>query len=131
MHALSCFVYTGTNNCTDREVRLVGGSLQNEGRVEICFDNLWGSICDDSWDNADASVVCRQLGYADTLDTVPLHGAHFGHALATFHLDNLDCRGNETDLGECPHNGVGIHNCFNDEEAGVVCASKLVHCSRP
>lgn len=47
--------------CTEGEVRLVGGSSDSEGTVEICHDKLWGLITDAGWDNKDARVICRQL----------------------------------------------------------------------
>ena len=49
--------------CTNGTVRLVGGFNSYEGRVEICYNNQWGTVCDDSFTNIDAKVVCRQLGY--------------------------------------------------------------------
>ena len=52
--------------CAYGQVRLVGGNIVNEGRVEICMNNVWGTVCDDSWGSADATVVCRQLGYSTT-----------------------------------------------------------------
>ena len=52
--------------CTNGQLRLAGGSVPNEGRVEICMSNVWGTICDDGWGTPDATVVCRQLGYSTT-----------------------------------------------------------------
>ena len=55
--------------CYDREIRLRGGFDENQGRVEICFGGVWGTVCDDGWDETDARVVCRQLGLQSTSKT--------------------------------------------------------------
>ena len=60
----SCPVANTTGNvCTTGNLRLVGGSDQYQGRVEICINNTWGTVCDNGWSNNDAMVVCAQLGY--------------------------------------------------------------------
>ena len=49
-------------NCTEGQIRL-RGHHPREGRVEICLSGIWGTICHNSWDSRDATVVCRQLGF--------------------------------------------------------------------
>lgn len=44
-------------------MRLAGGTSPNEGRVEICDGEGYGTVCDDHWDTSDSEVVCHQLGY--------------------------------------------------------------------
>ena len=55
--------YTDTKECQDGSIRLVDGIIEQEGRVEVCLDGVWGSVCDDGWDKTDAHVVCTQMGY--------------------------------------------------------------------
>ena len=51
------------HSCNDSDIRLVDGETEREGRLEICINGIWGSVCNRRWDVRDARVVCRQLGY--------------------------------------------------------------------
>ena len=53
-------------SCTDGVARLVGGQSSDEGTVEFCYSGVWGSVCDDRWDENDAAVICQQLGFQGT-----------------------------------------------------------------
>ena len=55
---------TATANCTDGELRLRGGNTSREGRVEMCYERQWGTVCDRYWGEPDAKVACRQLGFS-------------------------------------------------------------------
>ena len=60
------------SNCSNGDVRLVGGSGSHEGRVEVCINEAWGSICSNGWDDKDADIVCKQLGFLPIGQYIPL-----------------------------------------------------------
>lgn len=109
------------------DVRLVGGSTEYEGRVEVCLDGEWGTICDNFWSNLDAAVVCTQLTHGPT-DAQSFGGAVFGQGTGPIHLDRLFCAGDEERLTDCIHSPVSPQQCGHDQDVGVVCSGKVNHC---
>lgn len=51
-----------TTYCEDGSVRLVNGSSAEAGRLEVCSNNIWGSVCGEGFSTTDAYVICRQIG---------------------------------------------------------------------
>ena len=109
------------SGCTQNAVRLQGGTTSNQGRVEICNNNVWGTVCDDFWGAPDAQVVCRQLGLPTTGAVALTTG--FTNGVGQIWLDNVQCVGTETTLASCPHLPFGQHNCAHVEDAGVRCGN--------
>ncbi|XP_077167696.1 scavenger receptor cysteine-rich domain-containing group B protein isoform X2 [Paroedura picta] len=101
------------------DLRLVSGRSRCQGRVEIFYNNTWGTVCDDDWDIVDANVVCRQLGCGHALAMPPT--LFFGRGHGPIFLDNVDCKGREKALSECGSRGWGIHNCYHYEDVAVTC----------
>ena len=50
-------------DCEDGDIQLVGGSSETEGTIQVCFNNQWGLISDSGWNEKNAQVVCRELGF--------------------------------------------------------------------
>uniref|UniRef100_A0A8C3G6B5 Soluble scavenger receptor cysteine-rich domain-containing protein SSC5D n=1 Tax=Cyclopterus lumpus TaxID=8103 RepID=A0A8C3G6B5_CYCLU len=111
--------------CSDsQQLRLVNGTDRCSGRVEIRYDNQWGTVCDDDWDIKDAQVVCRAMD-CGTAQTTKI-GSFFGQGQGDIWLDDVDCFGNETSLIHCRHPSVGENNCGHGEDAGVVCSGIIL-----
>ncbi|KFP07009.1 Neurotrypsin, partial [Calypte anna] len=100
-------------------IRLADGNNAHEGRVEIYHAGQWGTICDDQWDDADAEVVCRQLGLGGVAKA--WSQAYFGEGSGPVLLDEVQCTGNELSIEQCPKSSWREHNCGHKEDAGVSC----------
>ena len=107
-------------------IRLVGGSTIGEGRVEIFHNNAWATVCDDSWNNTDASVVCKQLGLGTSGTAV--WRAQFGRGSGIILLDEVNCTDHHSNIFYCPHNGFENHDCSHREDAGVRCSNLQSKC---
>ena len=104
---------------TDAEIRLAGGSNVLQGRVEIMYQGIWGTICDDGWDDNDATVVCRELGYSHGNAT---RQAQFGSGTGPVWLRQVGCNGSESKLSHCTHTGASnTPGCSHAQDVGVQC----------
>nr|XP_026653771.1 antigen WC1.1 [Zonotrichia albicollis] len=110
-----------STSCSDREkLRVVGGEDECSGRVEMWHQGSWGTICDDTWDVADASVVCRQLGCGSAVSA--LSEAAFGEGTGPIWLEKVHCKGTELSLWDCPAKPLFGKNCDHKEDAAVNCS---------
>ena len=104
-------VYTGLL------LRLTGGSSYSEGRVEVNYNYEWGSMCDDGWDDADAGVVCRQLGIGSS--GTAIKSTEFGQGSGKIWPNIVLCNGSEPNLARCGINTTT--SCKHTKNARVSC----------
>ncbi|KAK7107812.1 scavenger receptor cysteine-rich type 1 protein M130-like [Littorina saxatilis] len=110
-----------------RPIRLVNGSSASEGRVEVYRQGSWGTVCDEDFDDRDAVVVCRMMGFIQKDETVEVQvrsGASYGQGKGHIFYANLECRGTESDLVHCSHKVYDKHTCLHDRDVGVKCVTK-------
>ncbi|KAB0338415.1 hypothetical protein FD754_024600, partial [Muntiacus muntjak] len=125
--ALNC---SSMGSCPgEGELRVRGGEDRCSGRVELWHAGSWGTVCDDSWDLADAEVVCRQLGCGRAVGA--LAGAAFGPGSGPVWLDEVGCRGSEASLWGCLAEPWGRGDCGHKEDAGVRCTPLSVFPGSP
>ncbi|MBN3275035.1 LOXL3 oxidase, partial [Polyodon spathula] len=91
----------------------------NEGRIEVFYNEEWGTFCDDDFSLENAHVLCRHLGFISA--TGWTHSAKYGKGTGKIWLDNVQCRGSEKSITDCKSQGWGNSDCTHDEDAGVVC----------
>nr|XP_022333493.1 deleted in malignant brain tumors 1 protein-like [Crassostrea virginica] len=111
--------------CHTKDIRLQGGSHPLEGRVEVRVQGQWRTVCDEGWDDLDATTVCRML------TDFPIDGnvtgtayktAFFGKGTGRVAMSRVDCSGSEVSLFSCPADMTGGVNCDHARDAGVSCS---------
>ena len=105
-----------------QDIRLVGGSVNNEGRVEVLRSGEWQTICNsglgDGWDLNDADVACRQLGYGYAIRAVS--NGNFGQGTGGQWKASFFCTGSESRLEDC---STSSSSCSHSEDVGVICST--------
>ena len=104
-------------------IRLVDGRTPGEGRLEIYYNNSWARVCNDGWDNTDATLVCKQLIGSIYTGT----RATFGLGSGAILLDEVRCNSSQSNIFDCGHNGFGNHDCSRGS-AGVRCSGSYSKC---
>ncbi|XP_019854372.1 PREDICTED: scavenger receptor cysteine-rich domain superfamily protein-like [Amphimedon queenslandica] len=109
------------SSCSDGDVRLVNGSYKTDGRLEVCSDGNWGSVCSTGFDPTDAYVVCNELGLGDAEPTVYNTSAMYGDGDGAIIFSDFGCEGYETNVFDCSRSSYGYFTCSRDNVVGVKC----------
>ncbi|XP_052275321.1 deleted in malignant brain tumors 1 protein-like isoform X1 [Dreissena polymorpha] len=124
-HGQDVAVQCNTSTLPNVQLRLAGSNQGNQGRVEVLYNNTWGTVCDDRWSAADAAVVCRQLGQPFS-GAAPISLGSFGPGTGQILLDDVECIGTESSIAQCRNGGWGHSNCDHSRDAAVICQNSSV-----
>ncbi|XP_051974380.1 scavenger receptor cysteine-rich type 1 protein M130-like [Xyrauchen texanus] len=100
-------------------IRLIGNS-HCSGQVEILHEKTWVSVCDAAFDQQDAEVVCRELDCGAPVQV--LGAAAFGKGEGQMWTEEIQCRGNESQISFCPRSSSIKNNCSHENYEGLLCA---------
>ena len=106
-------------------LRLKDGPYTTSGRVEVLRDGFWGTVCDADFDDADAAVICRQLGLSGG---VARTDAYFGPGEGNILLTGLECVGDEHSVLACPRSSGLRSWCDHSEDSSVICKQGMFIC---
>ena len=136
--------------CIDGGIRIIPSNARSaiKGRVEVCFNGIWGTICSLYWDDQDASVACKQLGYSAegstkifkcikfcntffsgwkhfTLTIGALSIGSYPEHVSDVHIIDISCTGTESSVFDCPHTAaIPNQSCPNNADAYIQCNGK-------
>ena len=145
-----CIVDIVIGPCIDGSIRIIPSNARSviKGRVEVCFNGIWGTICSLNWDDQDASVACKQLGYSAEGSTQILKcicnafftcceqftltigalsiGSYHDH-VSNVHIIDISCTGFESSVFDCPHTAATpSQSCPNNADAYIQCNGKCI-----
>ncbi|XP_064397361.1 soluble scavenger receptor cysteine-rich domain-containing protein SSC5D-like [Halichondria panicea] len=113
-------------NCIEGALRLVDGSSYNEGRVEVCSNGRWGTVCGDGWTEREAALVCSRLGYPQEHATL----SNFGEGSGP--LYDITCPSTGSEDQECiPMIRSAPSSCTHSMDVGVRCLPFTDACAVP
>ncbi len=117
-------------NCDSKFVRLVDGPNEFEGRLEVYHSGIWGTVCDDTFNNLAARVTCQQIGYkhGQVLTYAGHHTSSIPKGDGPIWIDDISCDGTETSIDMCMTKNWGDHDCRHSEDVILKCTpSSNIH----
>ena len=132
---------TDRTDCNEGQIRLVNGTIEREGRLEICVNGVWGGFCPYNFRKSAAHVACKQAGYGDVMGewvcdhfitaiTLPhpigaviYTNGEFGNGDGPIIYGNVECFGHENYIADCSKSVTPNFTCYSyyGSSVGLLC----------